>query len=154
MTGHSLGGALATMAAMDIRLDFPMIPLDKITFYTFGSPRTGNRAFTDFLFSLFPNGGNQRVTHFNDSVPHVPPYDLGYSHVGDEVWYYSIIYSNLSYKVCYNSAGKKEDFSCSGSYLDTGIAAHLNYLNHQVNGMCKIFLDFDTDNNGEEPFLN
>jgi triacylglycerol lipase len=39
VTGHSLGGALATFAAADIKRS---IGSSKITIYTYGSPRTGN----------------------------------------------------------------------------------------------------------------
>ena len=41
ITGHSLGAALATFAAIDIKTKLN-IASSKITFYTFGSPRTGN----------------------------------------------------------------------------------------------------------------
>ena len=44
-SGHSLGGALATLAAYDIRKACPSLaPLD-VRCYTFGAPRTGNHAF-------------------------------------------------------------------------------------------------------------
>lgn len=39
VTGHSLGGALATLAAVDIKLHMPSLQVD---FYTLGSPRVGN----------------------------------------------------------------------------------------------------------------
>ena len=41
-TGHSLGGALATLAAYDLQAEFAF---RKLQVYTFGSPRTGNHAF-------------------------------------------------------------------------------------------------------------
>ena len=44
LPGHSLGGALATLAAFDIRRACPADRAD-ISCYTFGAPRTGNRAF-------------------------------------------------------------------------------------------------------------
>ena len=68
ITGHSLGAALATIAAIDIKKQVS-ISASKITFYSFGSPRTGNQAFTDYIFGLYPNGAYQRVTHYNDVVP-------------------------------------------------------------------------------------
>ena len=43
--GHSLGGALATLAALDVKnLCKAREQLD-VTLYTFGAPRTGNHAF-------------------------------------------------------------------------------------------------------------
>lgn len=40
--GHSLGGALATLAAYDIQTAFGFKDLQV---YTYGAPRTGNHAF-------------------------------------------------------------------------------------------------------------
>ena len=48
ITGHSLGGALATFAGVDIKTTLGVTT--RMTMYTFGSPRTGNQAFTDFVF--------------------------------------------------------------------------------------------------------
>ena len=42
--GHSLGGALATLAALGIRQACPTDMVD-VSCYTFGAPRTGNHAF-------------------------------------------------------------------------------------------------------------
>ena len=42
VAGHSLGGAMATMAAIDIAKE---LRLTNISVVTFGAPRTGNRAF-------------------------------------------------------------------------------------------------------------
>lgn len=42
VTGHSLGGAMATLAAHAIKTRFPNA---MITVYTYGQPRVGNRAF-------------------------------------------------------------------------------------------------------------
>jgi predicted lipase len=39
-TGHSLGGALATFAAMDVKETLGLS--NSLKLYTFGSPRTGN----------------------------------------------------------------------------------------------------------------
>jgi len=69
-TGHSLGAALVTLAALDISRQ--LTPSNNIEFYTFGSPRLGNSVFSDYAFSIFPDGKYSRVTHYNDMVPHVP----------------------------------------------------------------------------------
>lgn len=39
-TGHSLGGALATLATLDLKRRHPGT---KVTMYNYGSPRVGNR---------------------------------------------------------------------------------------------------------------
>jgi predicted lipase len=135
ITGHSLGAALATFAAVDLKTKLN-IPSTRITFYTFGSPRTGNQAFTDYLYSLYPTSGCQRVTHYNDVVPHLPPTVLGFNHFGDEIWYKNAG-TDLTYTTCKNQAGKQEDLSCSSSIYATGIEAHLIYLGKSFTGICK-----------------
>ncbi len=67
LTGHSLGGALATLAAYRLINDFPFISV-----YTFGSPRVGDQDFKERYKKY-------KITHFrfenkNDIVPHLPPY--------------------------------------------------------------------------------
>ncbi|KAL0035255.1 hypothetical protein WJX79_008828 [Trebouxia sp. C0005] len=44
-TGHSLGGALASLAAFDIRRHCPCLKPMDVSCYTFGAPRVGNHAF-------------------------------------------------------------------------------------------------------------
>ncbi|KAF4589677.1 feruloyl esterase a [Ophiocordyceps camponoti-floridani] len=82
VTGHSLGGAQASLAAMSIigsGLDADVV--------TFGQPRTGNQAYADFVDEMAPD--LIRVTHADDIVPQIPPKDLassGYQHHSTEVW--------------------------------------------------------------------
>ena len=46
VTGHSLGGALATLAAYDMRAIAKQYGNEaNVSCYTFGAPRTGNHAF-------------------------------------------------------------------------------------------------------------
>jgi predicted lipase len=51
ITGHSLGGALAVLAAMDIKAY--LSPSQMITLYTYGQPRVGNVELSNYIFSLF-----------------------------------------------------------------------------------------------------
>jgi len=44
ITGHSLGGALATLMSLEIVRKFLVIP----EIYTFGAPRIGNVKFAEF----------------------------------------------------------------------------------------------------------
>jgi hypothetical protein len=67
-SGHSLGAALATIAASRIA---------PRALYTFGSPLVGNREFVDKLrIPIY------RVDDGHDIVTTVPPAELGYVHAG------------------------------------------------------------------------
>ena len=68
-TGHSLGAALATLAASQARNDPSMVPSSPAALYTFGSPRVGDKAFGGTLKGLF----HCRVVNDEDLVPTVPP---------------------------------------------------------------------------------
>ncbi|EXJ92291.1 hypothetical protein A1O3_00841 [Capronia epimyces CBS 606.96] len=77
-TGHSLGAALATLAAADLRNGGYGVSL-----YTYGSPMVGNIALATFITA---QDANFRITHANDLVPKLPGYGLGYAHVSPEYW--------------------------------------------------------------------
>ena len=111
------------------------IPGSVITFYTYGSPRCGDQGFSDFVINTIGSGVYQRVTHYNDMVPHLPITSMGFNHAGNEVWYNNAG-DDLSYKQCANSAGKPENNACADSIIVTGIDAHLHYLGHPISGMC------------------
>lgn len=68
-TGHSLGGALATLCAFDCRVDLG-IPDERVSCITFGSPKVGNRAFTRrFAVSV---SDTFRFVNNSDVVTNVP----------------------------------------------------------------------------------
>ena len=132
-TGHSLGGALATFAGVDVKEQIPTS--NPASMYTFGSPRTGNQAFSDHVFALFGSDGYQRVTHYNDVVPHLPPTPFGFNHAGDEVWYMNAG-GDLNFKVCNNIKGQPESQACADSILATGVDAHVVYLGIRLGSLC------------------
>jgi hypothetical protein len=68
ITGHSLGGALATMAAAALSDN----GINVAGVYTFGQPRVGDRTFASQL-DKHTNGRVFRFVNNNDIVPHVPP---------------------------------------------------------------------------------
>jgi hypothetical protein len=70
-TGHSLGAALATLAA---------VRRAPRAVYTFGSPRVGDRRLSEKLKHI----PIYRVVHGKDIVTTVPPEILGFRHVGEE----------------------------------------------------------------------
>jgi triacylglycerol lipase len=71
ITGHSLGGALAQIAAAVLGKD------DVAACYTFGSPRVGNSTF-----DLWVKVPSYRLINYADIVPQVP-FPLFYRHSGD-----------------------------------------------------------------------
>jgi hypothetical protein len=73
VTGHSLGGALATLCAARMQKD----GTGSAAVYTFGSPRVGNDKF-QAAFRL----AHQRWVNQNDLVTQLPPEVLGYRPVG------------------------------------------------------------------------
>jgi triacylglycerol lipase len=81
-TGHSLGGALAIVAASRAALE---LNIQGIAVYTFGSPRTGG---TKFFGDYTPLLGDStfRLIDGTDIVPTVPPpLSGGYRHVGHAI---------------------------------------------------------------------
>ncbi|MGD1854300.1 MAG: hypothetical protein ACFB2W_08605 [Leptolyngbyaceae cyanobacterium] len=68
ITGHSLGGALATMAAAALHEN----GVDVAGLYTFGQPRVGDLTFSRQLNANL-SGKVFRFVNNNDIVPHVPP---------------------------------------------------------------------------------
>jgi predicted lipase len=85
VTGHSLGGALATIAALDLALKFPQLK-NRIQLYTYASPRVGNPDFATKHSQMLPN--SYRVVNLGDSIPLTPPFQVygnQYSHVG-QMW--------------------------------------------------------------------
>jgi pimeloyl-ACP methyl ester carboxylesterase len=72
LAGHSLGGALATLAAAHVG------PGTVSGLYTYGCPRVGNAAFVATL----PQHDHWRIVHRDDSITTVPPAWLGYVHGG------------------------------------------------------------------------
>lgn len=77
-TGHSLGAALATLAATALRNDGFEIDL-----YSYGSPLLGNKALAEYITN---QGKGYRITHTNDIVPGVPPKAFGFTHWSPEYW--------------------------------------------------------------------
>ncbi|MBE9079221.1 lipase family protein [Romeria aff. gracilis LEGE 07310] len=80
-TGHSLGGALAALCAIDLQYNFGQ----RITVesYTFGSPRVGNAAFAESYNRRVPH--TWRVVHGWDLVVGLPRPWQGYRHVDQAV---------------------------------------------------------------------
>ncbi|ESQ39115.1 hypothetical protein EUTSA_v10001768mg [Eutrema salsugineum] len=68
ITGHSLGAAIATLAAYDIKTTFKRAPM--VTVISFGGPRVGNRSFR----RLLEKQGTKvlRIVNSDDVITKVP----------------------------------------------------------------------------------
>lgn len=69
VTGHSLGAAMATLTAVDLKAAGVTSP----RLFNFGSPRVGDTAFAEYVSSYIED--RNRVTHYKDMVPHVPMHE-------------------------------------------------------------------------------
>ncbi|WQF79560.1 Putative fungal lipase-like domain, alpha/Beta hydrolase [Colletotrichum destructivum] len=121
-TGHSLGGAVATIAAADLRRDGYAVDL-----YTYGSPRVGNDAFVNFV--TVQAGAEYRITHVDDPVPRLPPILFGYRHTSPEYWLSTGSATTIDYdisdiKVCEGDASTK----CNGGTFGLNVDAHKYYF--------------------------
>ncbi|MCA9237441.1 MAG: trypsin-like peptidase domain-containing protein [Planctomycetales bacterium] len=73
LTGHSLGGALATLAAAQWHGAHNIVGV-----YTYGQPRVGKADFAEFVAQRYPDNF-YRFVNDDDVVTRIPP---GYKHVG------------------------------------------------------------------------
>ena len=78
--GHSLGGALATIASAHFA--HILGPGIKVSCHTFGAPRVGNRAFSKHMKKLIRGQDHWRVYHEHDPVCFIPM-SFRFCHVGD-----------------------------------------------------------------------
>lgn len=79
VTGHSLGGAIASLAAAQLRNSGYTVAL-----YNYGSPRIGGTKISSYITNQA--GGNYRVTHWNDPVPKLPLLIMGFVHISPEYY--------------------------------------------------------------------
>lgn len=84
VTGHSLGGALATLLALELSSSqMAKNGAIFVTVYNFGSPRVGNRRFADVYNAKVKD--SWRVVNHRDIIPTVPRL-MGYCHVETPVY--------------------------------------------------------------------
>lgn len=79
-TGHSLGGALATLSSLDVHLTLG-IESSRLVVASFGSPRVGNEAFRELYDEAILT--HWRFVAGGDLISRLPK--IGYRHVGKNV---------------------------------------------------------------------
>lgn len=80
VVGHSLGGAIAAIAAAELRNGGTTTDL-----YTYGQPRIGGATISNYITNQ-NKGGNFRVTHYDDPIPRLPPLSFGFVHISPEYY--------------------------------------------------------------------
>jgi len=81
LIGHSLGGALAELDSLFMKLNLPAGTT--VRGVTYGTPRVGNEDWSAFFDSQVTNFF--RVNNIRDPVPIVPDRLLGYKHPSGEI---------------------------------------------------------------------
>ncbi|KAL0958315.1 hypothetical protein HGRIS_000460 [Hohenbuehelia grisea] len=113
-SGHSLGGALASIAGLSMQQNFPA---NTVRMYTYGQPRTFNTPAALFVNQQFGNKAHRSV-HTNDGVPSLIPQGLlDYRHHGIEYWQFVDPAVPANFKSC-NADG--EDPDCSKQIFPSG----------------------------------
>jgi len=111
-TGHSLGGALASIAGLSLKSNLPGA---FIKLYTFGQPRTGNGAYADLVEKVLGYSNIFRAVHTFDGVPTMVPRFFGYRHHSIEYWQFAEPAEPANVQCCLGP----EDPMCSNS-IPTG----------------------------------
>ncbi|KAG8892660.1 hypothetical protein FRB99_002552, partial [Tulasnella sp. 403] len=78
VVGHSLGGAIALLDSIYLKMQIPSLTIKTITA---GVPRVGNPDFVNHLASF----DITRITHAKDPIPIVPGRGMGFRHPQGEV---------------------------------------------------------------------
>jgi hypothetical protein len=121
ISGHSLGGALSTLAAVELEaLGFRVASVS-----TFGSPRVGDQVFANFIGGKFGDR-MRRWTHAHDVVPSLPPRVLGYHHVPTEV------FQNASGGYILGDGTGEDPKGSDSEWTHASLADHLVYLGMDV----------------------
>ncbi|KAL6613843.1 hypothetical protein ACP70R_036113 [Stipagrostis hirtigluma subsp. patula] len=146
ITGHSMGGAMASFCALDLVVNYG---LDGVKLMTFGQPRIGNAAFASYFKKYLPHA--IRVTHAHDIVPHLPPYfsffpQKTYHHFPREVWIHNVGLGSLIYSVEQICDDSGEDPACSRSVSGNSVNDHIYYLGVSMHAedwsTCRIVMDY------------
>ncbi|TKR87338.1 hypothetical protein L596_011749 [Steinernema carpocapsae] len=126
VTGHSLGAAMASLAAGTIVAE-GVVPDSQLKLMTFGQPRTGDKEYAHFIDSRISY--KFRVVHAQDIIPHMP-FKLiwGYKHHRSEIWYNNDMTTNSTFVGCEEADGN----ACSNSQVALSWPDHMHYFNIHI----------------------
>jgi len=128
LTGHSLGGALATLCALDLAINTKFKPA---TVYTYGAPRVGDPKFAALFNSILLD--SHRIMIASDVVPLVPP-PIYKTPLSEKVYYYHHVREEFT--LLFFSASISESHALANYYVQLAkynplYAEKLNVLNPQ-----------------------
>ncbi|KAJ7664515.1 alpha/beta-hydrolase [Mycena polygramma] len=136
VTGHSVGGAIAALAATSIKNSIQSAhPNVGLKLYTFGQPRVGTPEFARYIEETIGVENLYRAVHTRDVVPMVPK--VNYEHFGTEYWQYRDHFPLITTR--YKTVRKcdtngHEDPHCSLSQWIKYQRDHRYYFNHVMYG--------------------
>ncbi|KAJ3256423.1 hypothetical protein HK103_005552 [Boothiomyces macroporosus] len=120
--GHSLGGAVVNLAALDFYQNNPQYG-DRISIYTFGEPRVGNIDFANYIDSLPYSQKIFRVAKSGDIVPHLPPQTFfNFAHHVDN---YEIKRFGTTTNYCTTTGPAGESNSCGSDLILLNLLDHI-----------------------------
>lgn len=148
VTGHSLGGALASLTAAALVYD-GVVPASNLELYTYGMPRVGDKSYAHGIDRLLTSRWN--VVNDRDLVPHLPPCNIlgcngpfdGPFHHMREIFYYGG--GDMTVKSPYKICEANEDDLCSNGAIGDDpcfdikkcVELHRIYFNMNIGSLCK-----------------
>lgn len=128
ITGHSLGGAVASVLALYMTKDGDHIwKNNESRLITFGEPRVGGKSFSDLHDKLIHPARKVRVVYGRDMIPHIPACIYGWRHANRELW----LKTMREWRV---SAQKESLLQCINTkYLSKSIRDHS--INRYITGL-------------------
>ena len=125
-TGHSLGGALATIASIDLvdELTAKGYERTEVVTYTFGAPRSLSLQMSNLHNDLLP--ASYAVANPSDPVPHVPSTNIfndnPYAHIHEM----RVLHGSLASTTVRRNAGDGRNYrSCARLLLNFEVGDHL-----------------------------
>lgn len=122
--GHSLGGALAQIAALDFYARNGMD--SRISVYSYGSPRIGDSDFARNMNSMPYSSRLYRINVMGDPIPHLPLLQMGFEH---SLQQYNVMKNGEIIK-CENDGITGESSACLNDFRYLDIRKHIGYFGH------------------------
>jgi len=130
IVGHSLGAAVASMAALELAITYPN---RKVTVMGVSQPRMGNKAFA-LAVAYQPNLTAYRLEQANDFVGQYPAHWLGYVHNSPEYWIKTAFTEDVVY--CPSAPGEESQLCSNSVSAKFSSDVHNFVLGYHFDGGC------------------